>query len=161
MEKTKYDNIFIDGEDVYVQKASGMHKLCKWVDNVGYYQVVWRENGKRKYVRVHRLIAETLLPNPNNLPQVDHKDGNKLNNALSNLEWVSNAENTQRGYNSGLYHSSKRSHKISAKHKTTGKVEIYKSIRSCADALGLNRKTITAILKQQKANNYDYEFQYV
>lgn len=61
--------------------------FSKFVDNVGYYQTVFRINGKRIYVRIHRLIAETLIPNPDNLPMVNHIDGNKLNNDLSNLEW--------------------------------------------------------------------------
>lgn len=50
-------------------------------------------DGEIKSCSVHRLIAETFLPNPNHLPQVNHKDGNKHNNALSNLEWVTASEN--------------------------------------------------------------------
>lgn len=46
-------------------------------------------------LHLHVLLAETFIPNPNNLPQVHHKDVNKLNNNLSNLEWVSIMENTQ------------------------------------------------------------------
>ena len=62
------------------------------------------QDGTKRYVRVHTLIAKTFVPNPYNLPQVDHKDGNKLNCSVSNLEWVTNAENTQRGYDNGAYH---------------------------------------------------------
>lgn len=53
----------------------------------GYYQVRLSKNGKRKSFNVHRLVAKAFIPNPNNLPQVNHKDENKLNNNMQNLEW--------------------------------------------------------------------------
>lgn len=54
----------------------------------GYYEVALRgDDGKRHYICVHRLVALTYIPNPMNLPQVNHKDENKLNNHISNLEW--------------------------------------------------------------------------
>ena len=91
MIETNYKDIFINGQDVYKKLKDGTYKkLCKWIDNVGYYQVCFRIDGKKKYVRVHRLIAETLLPNKDNLSMVNHKDGNKLNNSLDNLEWCTN-----------------------------------------------------------------------
>ena len=52
--------------------------------------------------KVHKAVAETFIPNPNNLPQVNHKDGNKLNNFISNLEWCTNQENTQHAIDLGL-----------------------------------------------------------
>ena len=55
----------------------------------GYCQVCLQKDGKRKYEKVHRLVAETFIPNTNNLPQVNHKDGNKQNNNANNLEWCS------------------------------------------------------------------------
>lgn len=161
MTETKYENIFVDGTDIFKKVGEEYHKLCQWVDNVGYYQVVFRINGKRKYVRTHRLIAETMLPNPRDLPQVNHIDGNKLNNELSNLEWCNNSYNTQEAYNNNLFHSRERSHKVRAICKLNGQIQEFKSIRNCAEELRLNRKTITSILKQTKVNNYEYEFEYV
>jgi hypothetical protein len=162
MKETKYQNIFVDGINIYKKEKNGnYHKLCQWIDNVGYYQVTFRIDGKKKYVRVHRLIAETMIPNPNNYKQVNHIDGNKLNNEISNLEWCNNSYNTQEGYNNGLYHSKKRSHKIIAINKLTKEEIEFNSIRSCAEKLKLNRKTITSILKFNKNNNYLYDFKYV
>ena len=55
---------------------------------------------EKKYV--HRLVGEIYIPNPDNLPQIDHKDTNKLNNHYTNLEWVTNKENMDRAISNGL-----------------------------------------------------------
>jgi hypothetical protein len=55
---------------------------------------------EKKYV--HRLVGELYIPNPENLPQIDHKDTNKLNNHYTNLEWVTNKENRDRAIQNGL-----------------------------------------------------------
>nr|DAQ69232.1 MAG TPA: homing endonuclease [Caudoviricetes sp.] len=132
----------------------------KWIDNVGYYQVMFRVDGKKKYVRIHRLVAEMFIDNPNNLPQVNHIDGNKLNNRVENLEWVTNKYNTQHGYDNNVYKNKYRC-ELKVTNKITGDVLYFKSIRKCSDTLNINRKTITSILKGiKKTNNYDYEFEY-
>lgn len=59
-----------------------------------------RGRASNKYI--HRLVAETWIPNPESLPEVNHKDGNRLNNLVSNLEWVSRKTNAQHAIQSGL-----------------------------------------------------------
>ena len=59
----------------------------------GYYQIGLRKNTKRKWFSIHRLVAETFIENPNNLPCVNHIDENKLNNKVENLEWCTIAYN--------------------------------------------------------------------
>lgn len=137
--------------------------VCQWVDTVGYYQCNIRDsNGKKHYKRVHRLVANAFVPNPNNFPQVNHKDGNKLNNNIDNLEWCTNSENTQHGYDKGLYKFKTRSHAINVYTKQGKFIRAYKSIRSMCDDLHINRKTVTMILKGEKVtNNYNYLFEYV
>lgn len=68
----------------------------------GYYQVNLWINGKYKHYQVHRLVAEAFIPNPENKPQVNHIDGNKLNNDISNLEWVTRSENMKHAFKNGL-----------------------------------------------------------
>lgn len=63
------------------------------INEKGYCRVTLSKNGKHKHYKVHRLVAEAFIPNPYNKPQVNHKDGNKLNNSIANLEWVTNQEN--------------------------------------------------------------------
>ena len=60
------------------------------------------KNGKKHNPRVHRLVAEAFIPNPDNKEQVNHKDGNPGNNCVDNLEWVTPSENTQHAYDTGL-----------------------------------------------------------
>lgn len=61
--------------------------------STGYYVVNVIIEGKRRPEYVHRLVAKAFLPNPLNLPEVNHKDGNRLNNAVENLEWVTAEDN--------------------------------------------------------------------
>lgn len=68
------------------------------VNSKGYENV--SINGKLH--KVHRLVAEAFIPNPQGLPQVNHKDGNKLNNEVSNLEWATASQNTKHAYEMGL-----------------------------------------------------------
>ena len=102
-----------DYEDLYMVSNTGLvkslhcgkEKLLKQVirnNNYQYYFVGLLKNGKRKYFAVHRLVAMAFIHNPNNYEQVDHLDGNKLNNNVDNLEWVSPKENTNRAWEKGL-----------------------------------------------------------
>ena len=73
-------------------------KIIGKIDKCGYHEVIL--NGKQ--YRVHRLVSEAFIPNPNNLPCVNHKDGNKQNNSVDNLEWVTYSENTIHSFKTGL-----------------------------------------------------------
>ena len=79
-------------------------KLLKdFINKKGYKQVtLYGDNGSIKTMRVHKLVAEAFIKNKDNLPQVNHKDGNKLNNVVSNLEWITNYDNMQHAIQNGL-----------------------------------------------------------
>lgn len=157
-----FEKYVIDENGNVFNKKDINKSICQWVDNVGYKQVVLYLNNKRKYMRIHRLVALAYIPNPDNLPQVNHIDGNKLNNNIGNLEWSTNKDNTQHGYDNGLYYSKKRSHPILVYDKTTKDLLYsFKSIRSLSETLNLNRKTVSSILNgTKKTNNYKYIFEY-
>ena len=71
-------------------------------DKDGYFRIVLWIDSKRKNFLVHRLIAEHFIPNSENKPQINHIDGNKQNNSISNLEWVTLSENRRHAFETGL-----------------------------------------------------------
>lgn len=92
--------------DVYSMERNGtvnsQRVLRPTVGTNGYLKVSLRCNGNRHTRNIHRLLAQTFIDNPKNLPCVNHIDGNKLNNSLSNLEWASYSRNIQHAYDTGL-----------------------------------------------------------
>ena len=77
-------------------------KLLKTRISNGYLGVTLRKMNKTRTTSLHRLIAEAFIPNPENKPQVNHIDGNKLNNCIENLEWATASENTIHAIQNGL-----------------------------------------------------------
>lgn len=62
-------------------------------DKDGYVEVILSVNQRKKFFRLHRLVADVFIPNPENKPQINHKDRNKQNNSADNLEWATGSEN--------------------------------------------------------------------
>lgn len=96
-----------------------------------YYYVSLRVKGKTNKNFVHRLVAQAFILNIDKKPQVNHKDGNVHNNCVENLEWVTNAENTQHAYDMKL--NIKKQLHITYKNQT-------KSLLKWCNELGLNYK---------------------
>lgn len=71
--------------------------LSPGVNSTGYYMVVLHKDGGGRAYTVHRLVSNTFIPNPYNYPYVNHKDENKLNNSVDNLEWCTVKYNTNYG----------------------------------------------------------------
>lgn len=84
---------------------SKKRKCCirvKRIGNSGYYQVRLYKDGRYVYKNLHRLIAETFIPNPNNYRTVNHINGNKLDNRVSNLEWMDECDQQYHALMTGL-----------------------------------------------------------
>ena len=126
----------------------------------GYYQVVLKVNCKNYYRRVNRLMGETFLPNPNNLPIVDHNDNNKLNNCLYNLEWVSLIENSRRYFDNYFVSTNKGRGKIKPKKVNQYNIDgtfikEYPSITEAAKVVYGNKSRRDGISKACRRNkNY-------
>lgn len=75
----------------------------------GYLQVILQKDGKLENLLLHRIMALTWIPNPDNLPEINHKDGNKINNRILNLEWVTSRQNMHHSTLIGLQHKNRAS----------------------------------------------------
>ena len=87
------------------KSGSGGHNgrvLKQMISGRGYAYVILRKDNIAKHKFIHKEMAIAFIPNPENKPHVNHKDGNKLNNALGNLEWCTAKENTQHAIRTGL-----------------------------------------------------------
>jgi hypothetical protein len=82
----------------YFRNENKILKLSK--NKNGYISVRLNKDGKAHTFNVHRLVAETFIPNPNNYPEVNHKDENKWNNCVENLEWCTRKYNANYGFSS-------------------------------------------------------------
>lgn len=98
--KNQYGEFGNKKEFIKTQKISCFNKEEK--QKKGYYVVNLAKDDRGKWIRVHRLVAEAFIPNPENKKEVNHKDGNKLNNKADNLEWVSHQENCLHAWRTGL-----------------------------------------------------------
>lgn len=104
----------------FVNGKSGVRKVSEKivsvaVKNNGYLQVKLHRKGERKFFGVHRLVAMVFVENFNNLPQVNHIDGNKKNNRADNLEWCTPSENQKHAVINGLHGARKQINKKNSK----------------------------------------------
>lgn len=112
MYKEIYSGKYLVYDDGRVYSRKSKRFLSPGVEKSGYRQVTLSdENGRKNRIKVHRLVAMIYLENPNNLPQVNHKDGNKTNNNVSNLEWCTAYHNNKHARDTGLNPISKSNSK--------------------------------------------------
>ena len=128
-------------------------------DKYGYKQIHLCKNGVQKTYKVHRLVAQAFLPNPNNLPQVNHKDENKLNNNVSNLEFCTNYYN--RHYGTCIERMAKAHKKpILQYNKNENLLNEYPSIIDASKNTGINAGDICSVCKGKKKYAGGYVWRY-
>lgn len=110
MKQFRETNYYITEYGEVLNKKKGLKKIISSVGKDGYNKVGLSFNGKRTFYRVHRLVAECYIPNPNNHQQVNHINGIKTDNHVNNLEWVSQSQNIIHALKQGLIPSGEKSH---------------------------------------------------
>lgn len=147
----KHYYITSDGK-VYSNFSGELKRLKTQINSNGYECITLN---KKRY-SIHRLVGEYYISNPNNYPQINHKDGNKLNNDISNLEWCTNAQNQLHAWNIGLQQirnaincalTQKQADEIRYKYITTNT-----SQRKLAKEYGVAKTTIADILSGKYYN---------
>lgn len=160
-----------------VRKRFGGKVLCQQKNlKTGYMAVTLfyvDENGitKRKYPTVHRLVAEAFLPNPNGYTDVNHKDYNKENNNVSNLEWCSRSSNLKHSYtyenrDKNREHARElaaanheKMKKAVSQYSLSGElIARYDSLREAADKTGIAMQNISAVARGERGTAGGYKW---
>lgn len=143
---------YIRSVDRYVQNSNGSTRLLKGkmmklseavgrANSDGYYVVNLHKNCKSYVMHVHRIVANAFIPNPNNYPTVNHKDGNKHNNSVDNLEWVTYLENNSHALQCGL--RKPRGTKVIQMDINGNVIAEYHSVCEASRATGIGRSIIS------------------
>lgn len=148
-------------------------RILKQHNLKGYYAVSLWVNNKMYNKQVHRLVALTFIDNPNNYPVVNHKDGNKLNNRIDNLEWCTYSHNTNEAYRLGLNNISekhiehmrnlglKSGKKIAQIDLNGNVVKIYDSGRQASLELGISQGNISQCCNGKRNICKGFKWKYV
>lgn len=145
-----YRRYYINSLGVILRKTD-QTIVPSYIGTRGYYvATLIDDSGYRAPVKVHRLLALRFLSHPHDVDEfvVNHKDTNKLNNDLLNLEWVSNSENIQHAFDNGLV--STRVRKILAMKIDTREIVEFSSTRACASFFGVSYSTVVDPLRNSK-----------
>ena len=155
MNRVRWKALPVFNERVYEVSNTGLirsvrvKELKPEATNRDYLRVsLYQGKGKWKHESVHRLVAKTFLPNPDNLPHVNHKNGIQYDNRVENLEWCTAKENAQHAVDMGLYPIGKRN------NKTKLTIREVKSIRDLYSK-GVSGIELAKRYKMDKSTIYD------
>lgn len=160
-----FPDYFVDDEgNVYSKKyhpIQNKHKILKQLkqkkDRYGYLVVSMMKNKKHFFKTIHRIVAETFIPNPDNKPQVNHKNGIKTDNSVSNLEWVSSQENVIHRFNV-LKQIQKGKTVLQIKNNIV--LHEFYSTGDASRHTGICRSAISAACRGQHYTSGGYEWKY-
>lgn len=163
MRKTKYKDYYVTDDGRIWSVKSNMF-LSPIINNTGYERVnIYLGNNKYTTQLIHRLVAEAFIPNPDNLPQVNHKDENKLNNNVSNLEWCTVEYNINYGTrNQRSSRTNSSQHVYMCDKKTHEPIKEFSGAKIAAEELGFpnSYSAIYSVLKGERKSALGYWWKY-
>ena len=124
----------------------------------GYRVVTLTKNKKEKSITVHRLVAQAFIDNPYNFSQINHIDGNKLNNKIDNLEWCTASQNMQHAYKNGL--ELKKHKKVVQFDLNMKIIKIWESVLEVEKNLKINHSKIYMVCNKQRNKAGGYIWRY-
>lgn len=150
------DRVVSNGKGMYVKKG---RVLKQWYNNSGYLYVHSKVNGKKVNRSVHRLVAQTFIPNPDNLPEVNHINGDRTDNRLVNLEWCTHEYNMayKEKYGVSAKEAAPKS-PVYAVNLITAEVSRFRSQREAGRELGVNDGGINNVIKGRRNHTGGYWF---
>lgn len=122
----------------------------------GYLRAHLSKNGRAKDLSIHRLVANAFIPNPDNLPQINHIDENKFNNSVENLAWCSLLQNINHGTCIERTHQKQRKSVIC---EETG--NIYASVSEVNKAHGFSISYVSRVCRGERKTAYGFHWRYV
>lgn len=131
--------------------------MKQYIGKQGYLQVRLCKNGKSKLHKVHILIANAFIDNPNNLPIINHIDGNKTNNTISNLEWCSYSHNIKHAYDIGL----RKKKPIIQKDLNNVTVKKWNCIAEASEKTGILHSSIWKCCNKKNHTAGGYKWKYI
>lgn len=154
---SEYENYAVSNLGNVKNIKSG--KLIKQVKTpTGYLQVSISKNGKKKSFRVHRLVAIYFIDNPLNKEQVNHKNGDKTDNRVCNLEWTTHTENINHAFNNELIKTKKP---VIITNVDTGEEITFESTSECSRFLGVNNGSVNRVLKGKRNRIRNFYVRYL
>jgi len=117
-------------------------------DKDGYMTVLLKKQGSYRNFKVHRLVAQAFIPNPNNYPMVNHIDEIKSNNLVSNLEWCTAKYNMC--YNNKHQRVCKKVAMMDSKNRV---IKVFDSVNSAANSVGVTASHLSTVLSKRRARN--------
>ena len=150
-----YEGLYAITEDGQVWSYR-RNKYLKQQQARNYLSIELHKDNNRKNYFIHRLVAETYIPNPHNLPEVNHIDENKYNNCVDNLEWVSHKDNMNHGTQ-----KERASTKCKKRIRCIETDTVYNSTKEAAEVLDIKAPNITACLKGRQKTSGKYHWEYV
>ena len=121
----------------------------------GYFKIRLRKNKKKKNYRIHRLVGIMFIPNPDNKPEINHIDGNKINNHVTNLEWNTQEENY---FHSVNVLGNSITKKVIQMDMDGNELNIYNSINEASKELNIPRENIRKCLIGERKSTYKFRF---